>query len=218
MTSRAHGCTPVLRRSIGLNIIWGCTILKRGCYVRASLTICLHFIHITMEHRQTHPSSSSKHAEYVDLTDSPPTKPLTQSTVNNRNPYAAYIKPAKAFPTPTSSKFTGHVDGWPAWVQPKPVPKLADDQETFDLDAVYISAEDWTRHQGDAEEHMRELLSAAVGEVDEEINEGEDVVEGFADAVRLMPHQIRGVKWMRGRETGRKFGGILADVSGIEIR
>jgi SNF2 family DNA or RNA helicase len=28
-----------------------------------------------------------------------------------------------------------------------------------------------------------------------------------------MPHQVRGVRWMRDRETGRKHGGILADVS-----
>jgi hypothetical protein len=131
--------------------------------------------------------------------------------------YAAYIKPAKAFPTPVSTTFQHptYDASWPKWVQPappKPI-KPAEDREAFDLDAIKISAEDWTKHQGDSEAHMRELLSAAVGEADEEIKEGEDVVEGFADAVRLMPHQIRGVKWMRGRESGRKFGGILADVS-----
>jgi hypothetical protein len=161
-----------------------------------------------MEHHQLHTSSS----KYIDLTESPP-KPLTPSTAPNRPTYAAYIKPAKAFPTPTSSTFKPtHVDGWPAWVQPKPIPKHVHDVEAFDLD-VKLSAEDWTKHQGDADAHMRELLSAAVGEVDEDIKDGEDVVEGFADNIRLMPHQVRGVKWMRGRETGRKFGGILADVS-----
>lgn len=99
-------------------------------------------------------------------------------------------------------------------MQPKPIkPIISDDREAFDLDTVKLSADDWTKHQGDAEAHMRELLSAAVGEVDEDIQDGEDIVEGFADGVRLMPHQIRGVKWMRGRESGRKFGGILADVS-----
>jgi hypothetical protein len=29
----------------------------------------------------------------------------------------------------------------------------------------------------------------------------------------LMPHQVRGTQWMKGREAGRKNGGILADVS-----
>jgi hypothetical protein len=31
--------------------------------------------------------------------------------------------------------------------------------------------------------------------------------------MRLMPHQVRGTRWMRERESGRKYGGILADVS-----
>ena len=166
-------------------------------------------------------STSGKRVEYVDLTDSPPpARPLSQSTANNHStPYVSYIKPAKAFPTPASNKFN-RAEGWPAWIQPKPQAKEATntDQEAFDLDSVKLTADDWTKHEGDPEAHMRELLSAAVGEEDEEIKDGEDRVEGFADAVRLMPHQIRGVKWMRGRESGRKFGGILADVSGLFAR
>lgn len=176
-----------------------------------------------MEHHHLHTASSSSRPtnDYVDLTESPPAplKPLSQSTANNRAPpqpqYATYIKPAKAFTSPLANAFVRptQVEGWPHWVQPKPAKaKPVDEGENFDLDAVKMSADDWTKHEGDAEAHMRELLSAAVGEVDEDIKDGEDAVEGFADAVRLMPHQIRGVKWMRGRESGRKFGGILADV------
>lgn len=59
---------------------------------------------------------------------------------------------------------------------------------------------------------MRELLSGAIGDEDG-IEEGSDVVEGFKDGVRLMPHQIRGVQWMKKRESARNTGGILADVS-----
>lgn len=92
----------------------------------------------------------------------------------------------------------------------------ADEGEVFDIDAIPQSADDYARHIGDADEHMRELLSGAVGEgegdVEDGAKEGDDVVDGFADAVRLMPHQVRGVKWMRGRESGQKKGGILADV------
>ena len=43
--------------------------------------------------------------------------------------------------------------------------------------------------------------------------QGEDVVDGFAKGITLMPHQVRGTQWMKSRETGRKYGGILADVS-----
>ena len=60
---------------------------------------------------------------------------------------------------------------------------------------------------------MRELLSAAIGEVDDGGKDGDEIVEGFADGVVLMPHQVRGVRWMGSREDGRKRGGILADVS-----
>lgn len=65
---------------------------------------------------------------------------------------------------------------------------------------------------------MRELLSGAIGDGegemgDDGVQDGEDVIEGFAKGVRLMPHQVRGVKWMKSRESGRKYGGILADVS-----
>ena len=87
--------------------------------------------------------------------------------------------------------------------------------EVFDLTAVKYTQADFERYDGDADEHMRELLSGAVGDGEDEggVREGEDLVEGFASGVRLMPHQVRGVKWMKGRESGRKYGGILADVS-----
>lgn len=67
-------------------------------------------------------------------------------------------------------------------------------------------------YDGDSEKHMRQLLSGAIGE-EEGIEAGSDVVEGFTDDIRLMPHQVRGVQWMKKRETGKNTGGILADVS-----
>lgn len=85
--------------------------------------------------------------------------------------------------------------------------------EDFDLANVQYTAQDFERH-GDAEEQMRELLAGAVGDgEDDHGGEGDDTVEGFAKDMKLMPHQVRGVRWMRERETGRKRGGILADVS-----
>ncbi|KAK1925490.1 SNF2 family N-terminal domain-containing protein [Papiliotrema laurentii] len=132
-----------------------------------------------------------------------------------------------------------HNGGWPTWVtqkqpfpgvrptaHPFPVPPVVNkdreeddgiERERFNLD-VNLTAEDYERHHGDAEAHMRELLSGAVGEGEAEdgsFEDGDDVVEGFVKGVRLMPHQVRGVKWMRSRETGRKYGGILADDMGL---
>ena len=64
---------------------------------------------------------------------------------------------------------------------------------------------------------MRDLLAGAIGEgeeMGEGVTEADMEVEGFTQRVKLMPHQVRGVKWMKAREAGRtKFGGILADVS-----
>lgn len=90
----------------------------------------------------------------------------------------------------------------------------------FDVDNVPLVASDFDRDlgpQGDAEQHMRELLSGAIGEGEEDVDGDDDSgqVEGLRDGLRLLPHQVRGVRWMRGRESGKKRGGILADDMGL---
>lgn len=131
----------------------------------------------------------------------------------------------------------GGRNDWPSWLTegrpnpgarplaaslppPRPSKPAGDDNpaEIFNLDSAHLDAEDYVRHHGDPDKHMRELLSGAVGDGedqmgDDQIKEGEDIVDGFANSVRLMPHQVRGTHWMRVRESGRKYGGILADVS-----
>ncbi|GFZ45489.1 Hydrolase acting on acid anhydrides to facilitate cellular and subcellular movement [Saitozyma sp. JCM 24511] len=163
----------------------------------------------------------------------PPARPNTSTTS-----YSSYIKPATpgAFRqnverveplAATRPSRPGYVDGWPTWVAPAPVKKVSpiappaidDGTESFNID-VAITAADQAKHMGDADEHMRELLSGAIGDGegdmgDDAVKEGEDAVEGFVESIRLMPHQVRGVRWMRGRETGRKYGGILADDMGL---
>ncbi|RXK39749.1 hypothetical protein M231_02942 [Tremella mesenterica] len=158
--------------------------------------------------------------------------------------YSSYIKPAtpgafKQSADPKSSKFhqqsdpiksqgthRQYVNGWPAWAANAPPKGRASPQmtegegEVFDLNSAKITADDYVRVEGEADAHMRELLSSAVGAGegdvgDDAVKEGEDIIDGFAQNVRLMPHQVRGVRWMRGRETGTKTGGILADDMGL---
>ncbi|KAL7419356.1 hypothetical protein Q5752_006194 [Cryptotrichosporon argae] len=165
---------------------------------------------------------------------SKPAKPATvRQKLNEAYGYGGFIKPATAgafdAPPAASSPFQAAANRSAALrsaastksgLQDEPLvrpdkPAEEDDAEVFDVNAAKITAEDYNVFHGDAEEHMKELLAGAVGEVDEGIEEGEDVVEGFASSVRLMPHQVRGVKWMKEREKNRKYGGILADDMGL---
>ncbi|WWC66176.1 uncharacterized protein I206_100077 [Kwoniella pini CBS 10737] len=155
--------------------------------------------------------------------------------------YQPISQPKQIFSQSSRQSALPPTEQWPAWVQngqpnpilvhnkpvPPPVTKHTipveiDDtpREEFNIDAVPITAEDYQRYNGDADKHMQELLSGAIGDGEDEMGdeghkEGDDIIEGFADGMKLMPHQVRGVRWMRGRETGRKYGGILADDMGL---
>lgn len=178
-------------------------------------------------------SAPNRPKSRTELSGTGSIKPSAHPKTSTSASYSSYIKPATpgAFrqnvePLGATRPFRpGYVDGWPTWAAPAPakvsanVPPVADDgTESFNID-VAITAADQAKHMGDADEHMRELLSGAIGDGegdmgDDAVKDGEDALDGFAESVRLMPHQVRGVRWMRGRETGRKYGGILADVSG----
>ena len=67
---------------------------------------------------------------------------------------------------------------------------------------------------------MKELFAQSFdgreeGEDEIEIDMADAVVEGFQDDVRLLPHQVLARKWMSDRESGKRFGGILADDMGL---
>jgi len=135
--------------------------------------------------------------------------------------YAAYIKSATpgAFSSPAGpSKFkqpqpneistTGNGKD-----QTKTGEKVEEGGEMFDLSTAGITAEDANYLDRDSEKHMRELLSGAIGEGEDDGEEPMETVHGLAEGVTLMPHQQRGVRWLKKREAARNFGGILADVS-----
>lgn len=166
------------------------------------------------------------------------------SSTHARSDFNQYIKPATGgFPSPARpgapmshgafshqpTSLSGQ--NWPPNIANRFLPKVAtgmgtgmiadpnEETENFAaaLENVKYQAADYEKvSSSEADEHMRELLSGAVGDGEEEtegMEEGEDVVEGFAKGMKLMPHQVRGVKWMRQREKHKKYGGILADVS-----
>jgi hypothetical protein len=151
----------------------------------------------------------------------------TPGSSSHRNPFKATSSSNNSWPVWVTQNTAPPIGSWSTSqtsFQPKPKKKAVEDEPAEDEDVVEReefninvreTAEDYEQHHGDAEAHMRELLSGAVGsgEQDEAFEEGDDVIEGFAKGMRLMPHQVRGTKWMKQRETGRKYGGILADVS-----
>jgi hypothetical protein len=149
---------------------------------------------------------------------STPSRPVDGKSMS----YAAYIKSATpgAFSSPAGpSKFkqpqagglASTVNGY--GLSNKTGEKVEEGGEVFDLNAANITAEDTMYLDKDSEKHMRELLSGAIGEGEDEGEEAMETVDGLADGVTLMPHQQRGVRWLKKREAARNFGGILADVS-----
>jgi SNF2 family DNA or RNA helicase len=49
----------------------------------------------------------------------------------------------------------------------------------------------------------------------DDIDMSKAIVEGFREGIRLLPHQVVGRDWMAERESGKKYGGILADDMGL---
>jgi SNF2-related domain len=73
----------------------------------------------------------------------------------------------------------------------------------------------------EAEKDLQDLLQQGFdGKEDGEgahgdIDMSQAVVEGFREGIRLLPHQVVGRVWMAERESGKKYGGILADDMGL---
>ncbi|KAH9974278.1 SNF2 family N-terminal domain-containing protein [Lactifluus volemus] len=76
-----------------------------------------------------------------------------------------------------------------------------------------------TSHEG--REDLQDLLQQSFdgkedGEVaHDDIDMSKAIVEGFREGIRLLPHQVVGRDWMAERESGKKYGGILADDMGL---
>lgn len=146
---------------------------------------------------------------YVDGKPVPIRAPYAPIT-SDRPPYPNQPRP------PTISSGVGGVTAPHGATKPSILsltPDLpAGDGEAFAID-TRVEYEERTTND-EAQKAMRDLLSGAIGAIDiGDVDMNDAVVEGFDENIRLMPHQIQGRAWMRERETGKKAGGILADVS-----
>ncbi|KAJ9122037.1 hypothetical protein QFC24_004264 [Naganishia onofrii] len=171
-------------------------------------------------------TSKSDYQSYIKPATGGFPSPSRPGTLSSTNQGAFAYKPTplgrQDWPANIANRLQPKSAFGPVGLTPAP-PRTNTDEETENfgaaLDNVQYQAEDYDRVSNmEADEHMRELLSGAVGDGEEEtegMEEGEDMVDGFAKGIRLMPHQVRGVKWMRNRERNKRYGGILADDMGL---
>lgn len=80
--------------------------------------------------------------------------------------------------------------------------------EEDELEVLPVGAEVFIS-EGDANKALRELIEESCDFTNISMEEASLVGMG---GVTLMPHQIQGLYWLKDRETGKKHGGILADV------
>jgi hypothetical protein len=106
--------------------------------------------------------------------------------------------------------------------QPAPKPAVVEDDGEEDVNVeADVNAQDEYEYSGrsatQTEDDVKGLFKGTTVNHEVEIEEGDDIVEKFADDFRLLRHQIQARVWMRERETGGSHGGILADDMGSAL-
>lgn len=94
-----------------------------------------------------------------------------------------------------------------------------DDQgEVFDVpapntDANWFIPQQSLKTAAEVQAEWTEIIQSLKNDASEigPIDEEDQIVQGFADGIRLKPWQVQGRFWMKEREEGKKRGGILAD-------
>ena len=86
-----------------------------------------------------------------------------------------------------------------------------DGEEELNLNHIPTGPE-LRRSSDETQKELKELFEGALG-ADLEVDMSKAEVDGFAKGIKLLPHQIQSRAWMEARETGKKCGGILGDVS-----
>ena len=111
----------------------------------------------------------------------------------------------------------------PSLPKPTPAPTVVGDddgEEAVNVEADVTAQDEYEYSRKSAtqvEDDVKELFKGTTVNHEVEIKEGSDIVEGFIDGFRLLPHQIQAKKWMMERETKSSRGGILADDMGLVV-
>lgn len=160
-----------------------------------------------------------------DELDQTPIKslPLNPSKFNQPTQPSLQPKPKSVMANPPNAFFGGGVHA----VQPSktsaptPPASLDDEDELKDGEEVVVPdfKEDEHRYisPADAEKALRDLMGGAMNQdVEVEMKPDDVIVQGFKPEFTLLPHQVIGRSWMKGREDpkNKRMGGILADDMG----
>ena len=96
--------------------------------------------------------------------------------------------------------------------------KEDDEGEIFDVpapntDANWFIPQQSLKSAAEVQAEWTEIIQSLKNDASEigPIDEDDQIVQGFADGIRLKPWQVQGRFWMKEREEGKKRGGILAD-------
>ena len=74
------------------------------------------------------------------------------------------------------------------------------------------------RSSEQVEKDLQELVAQTFADTETDVDMTMNIVDGFRDEIRLLPHQVVGRAWMTERETDKKRGGILADDMGLALK
>ena len=109
----------------------------------------------------------------------------------------------------------------PAVRHTHPEPEDADDDDEEVVKIPDFHNDNTVLTPAEAEKALRDLMSGAMNQdldSDIDIDMSQEIVDGFKDGIKLLPHQILGRAWMKDREdlSKKRTGGILADDMGYD--
>lgn len=152
----------------------------------------------------------------------PGAMPLTIDSANthrmSKPAKKEFIKMPVPHPAPAPPHMPNTAENNPAGVA---TPKFVKDDgngEAFALEGAEFVENPYERrkNQTETQKELVDLVQSAM-DADLEVDMELAVVEGFSPKFTLLPHQVKGRIWMAERETGKKAGGILGDVSGSSL-
>lgn len=157
--------------------------------------------------------TSNQHAPLQVDRSNAPSNASSQGSFIKSSPNAhipSYPAPVRATPQLQMNAPTPIAAPIPGSFQPVATPEGG---ETFNLAQIANDPYERRKTTDEAEKDLKDLLEQSIGGEDVEVDMEKAIVEGFSKDWKLLAHQVQGRAWLCERESGKKCGGILGDVS-----